>query len=544
MNLCKFTVTFFLVLICGTGIQKTNALQWSPITNLGNDISIEAVVAVNVSGQAVAAWTFYDGSNARIQTATLSLDGVWTIIPDFPSPAGSDALMPSVSINPNGTAVVVWELDTPLNPGIPSIIQAATLPNGSTTWSAPQDLTALIPATIDEIFDSPLVGTDATGHAYAVWSDFESSITHVRAAKLTINTNTWELLNTDLGNPGGETNCLNLQFAVAPSGYAIIMWESTEIGDASIHSAILPANGTTFTQTPHLSPDNIDAMDPKIAINAQGNAVSVWYTVDSGINTIQGALLPFGATAWTPTIELTNIGIVIEPQVSINDNGYAAANWIFIDGVGFEHVQAAVLLPSQTTWTTPVDISVPSELTRTTSISVDMFGNALSVWTRDNGASRDILQYATLPFGGTWSNPIDLTTADLSINAESLATAPFGYSVLIYEGFDLSDDNVVQGLFTILPAPLPPRNFTGKTIKNKFLNTTEYANELKWSPSLDPTIVAYKLSRNGVLIATIGPTGPFSYLDRDRKKNKEYTYSLSAVRSNGTESPAVVVILP
>jgi hypothetical protein len=129
---------------------------------------------------------------------------VWTIIPDFPSPAGSDALMPSVSINPNGTAVVVWELDTPLNPGIPSIIQAATLPNGSTTWSAPQDLTALIPATIDEIFDSPLVGTDATGHAYAVWSDFESSTTHVRAAKLTINTNTWELLNTDLGTQEGK----------------------------------------------------------------------------------------------------------------------------------------------------------------------------------------------------------------------------------------------------------------------------------------------------------------------------------------------------
>jgi len=89
-------------------------------------------------------------------------------------------------------------------------------------------------------------------------------------------------------------------------------------------------------------------------------------------------------------------------------------------------------------------------------------------------------------------------------------------------------------------APLPPRHLRGKTLKTEFLTQIEYAHKITWNPSDDPTVVGYKLRRNGLLIATLLATDPAEYIDHQRPKKGVDVYALTAVNIEGVESEPVI----
>jgi len=89
---------------------------------------------------------------------------------------------------------------------------------------------------------------------------------------------------------------------------------------------------------------------------------------------------------------------------------------------------------------------------------------------------------------------------------------------------------------TISASVIPPSMFVGKAIKNRFATQTDLINKLTWTPSSDPSVVAYLILRNGVLIAEIPASGPFVYLDHNRRKCSVDTYELIAVNAEGVQS--------
>jgi len=95
-----------------------------------------------------------------------------------------------------------------------------------------------------------------------------------------------------------------------------------------------------------------------------------------------------------------------------------------------------------------------------------------------------------------------------------------------------------------LTPPLPPSHFAGKTIENKFATQTDIIHCLKWKPSPDQSVFKYELFRNGRLIAVIPASGPFVYLDHNRRKNVPDTYTLIAVSANGLQSLPVTTVVP
>lgn len=94
-----------------------------------------------------------------------------------------------------------------------------------------------------------------------------------------------------------------------------------------------------------------------------------------------------------------------------------------------------------------------------------------------------------------------------------------------------------------LGRPLPPQNFNGRQIENKFLTQTDLVNILKWSPS--PSLVtSYYLYRNGVRIASISAGAPLVYEDHHRICGVKDHYRLTAVNVNGLQSRPVKLTLP
>lgn len=100
-----------------------------------------------------------------------------------------------------------------------------------------------------------------------------------------------------------------------------------------------------------------------------------------------------------------------------------------------------------------------------------------------------------------------------------------------------------QFTYGFSPSPLPPSHFKAKSIKNEFLTQTTYTHFLKWKPSSDITVVGYKLFRNGKLIATVGATGPFKYIDPHRPKKRGDIYTLVSFNAAGIESQPIRIKL-
>jgi len=96
----------------------------------------------------------------------------------------------------------------------------------------------------------------------------------------------------------------------------------------------------------------------------------------------------------------------------------------------------------------------------------------------------------------------------------------------------------------VLVPGAPPSHFTAHVIKNKFATQTDIIHKLRWRPSTDPTVVEYRIFRNGKLIAVIPAGKPSVYLDHNRRKHERDIYTLIAVNSSGIESAPLTAIIP
>lgn len=88
----------------------------------------------------------------------------------------------------------------------------------------------------------------------------------------------------------------------------------------------------------------------------------------------------------------------------------------------------------------------------------------------------------------------------------------------------------------------PPHTLSGTQKRNRFLMETEYFNELHFE-LIDPVeATAFRVYRNGQLIATLPPTDR-TYVDHNQKKNKAVTYTVDVIFADGSiSSPQSIVV--
>jgi PKD domain len=139
------------------------------LSDTGEDAR-EPAVAMNEAGEAVAAWTRFNGSNYIAQAAARPAGADWAE-PDDLSDAGEDAREPSVAIDEAGEAVAAW---TRFN-GSNYIAQAAVRPAGD-EWSNADDLSAPGQTSSD-----PVVATNVAVGAVAMWFRFGAGNFRVQA---------------------------------------------------------------------------------------------------------------------------------------------------------------------------------------------------------------------------------------------------------------------------------------------------------------------------------------------------------------------------
>jgi hypothetical protein len=279
----------------------------------------------------------------------------------------------------------------------------------------------LLPATdlsaVGQYGAQPEVALDPGGNAIAVWRRSNGTNEIVQAA-VRLAGGAWQPAQ-DLSAIGADA--FNPRVAVDAAGNALAVWERA----GTVQAAARPAGGTWQ------APQDIGASTdrPDVALDPAGNAVAVWAGHDGTNRVIRAAVRPAGA-AWQPAQDLSAPGQnALGPGVAIDGGGNAVAVW---RRAGF--IQAAVR-PAGGPWQLPAqDLSASGA--DQPQVAVDPAGNAVAVWRR-----ADIVQAAVRPAGGPWQAAQDLSGSD--VFDPQVALDPAGNAVAVWERFN-GANNVIQ----------------------------------------------------------------------------------------------------
>lgn len=139
------------------------------------------------------------------------------------------------------------------------------------------------------------------------------------------------------------------------------------------------------------------------------------------------------AATWTPPLDVSSLGVDAgSSQVSIDSAGNAIAVWLETDPDSFLLRVNSATAPFGGPWTEIGFISPDGENAWDPQIGVDTAGNAIAVWSRDNG-SNSTIQYATKIFGGAWSGAADLTPTTEIAGSPNLSVNTAGHAVVAWE---------------------------------------------------------------------------------------------------------------
>lgn len=288
------------------------------IENLVGDL-YQPRIAMDSGGNAIAVWSSqYD----RIYANRYVAGGGWGTAQRLDSMSGGN---PDIVMDPSGSAIVVWQGSDINGSGI----YARFFSTGS-GWSAPQLIGTRNGA--DSVNNARIV-VDGNGNAIAVWSQSNGTSYNLTANRYTqgIGWGTAQPIET-LSREADEAD-----IAMNASGDAVVVWRDRTLDgngnlvDAPVYAVrYTPGSGWGTVQRLDSGTNYGYVLDvPRVAIDAQGNAIAVWHDYDgagqriyarryvagSGWGALEQLQSPTGNDAW-------------RPDVAMDANGNAIAVWM------------------------------------------------------------------------------------------------------------------------------------------------------------------------------------------------------------------------
>jgi hypothetical protein len=330
-----------------------------------------AEVAPDGSGQAFAVWggTSQWGGVGGTVLRVRSAEGVWSSAQAL-SP---DPFDPQVAVTNGGVAVVAWL--HPVNIALFDVRDRvqARVRTANGTLSTVQDIS---PAGKDAW--APDVAVNANGDAVFVWR-----------AQLTDGSGQWTVQARARSADGTLSNVQTLSgptvdawdpsVAIEADGDALIVWH-VRFGD-SVQARARAASGT-LSGVIGLS-NGEPGSDPAVALTPGGDALVVWGRGPSSLATRVKARARSSAGSWS-AIETVSLppqgGYAVGPQVAMDTSGRAVVVWDQEDVSGYwEPTLIRVRSPSGG-WSSVESLTKPHALTFNSQVAVNADGNAIAAW--------------------------------------------------------------------------------------------------------------------------------------------------------------------
>ena len=174
------------------------------------------------------------------------------------------------------------------------------------------------------------------------------------------------LLGVSVGPAGAATpadfsaagqDALDPQVAVAPDGRATVTWYRSDGSNSRVQARRIAADGTTLGAVVNLSPAGQDALDPQVAVAADGSATVAWRRYDGSAYRVQARRIAADGTTLGDVVDLSAAGQpAFAPQLAVAADGSATVTWYRGDGSN-TRVQARRIAANGTTLGPVVDLS-------------------------------------------------------------------------------------------------------------------------------------------------------------------------------------------
>jgi hypothetical protein len=352
--------------------------------------------------------TSSDSTNLRVQAAYLL--EVKTL-----SPAGGTAVNSQVAVGANGNALVVWQrLDGDNNWRIQARRRSA-----SGSLGAVQTLSAA-----GQNAENPQLALDAHGNVLVVWQRYDGTNTRIQARRHSAS-GAWGGVQT-LSVAGQDADFS--QVAVDPNGNALVVWRRYDGADYRIQARRRSASGT-WSGVRTLSAAGQSALEPRVAVDPNGNALVVWDRYDGANTQIQVRRRSASGT-WSAvqTISAGN-----GPSLAVDSNGNALVVWQRLDG-GNWLIQARRRSASGSLGAVQT-LSAAGQNAFAAQVDMTGDGNAVVVWERWDGTSTRI-QARRRSASGTWSSVQTLSAAGQNADLPQVAVNAKGNAVVTWLRFD------------------------------------------------------------------------------------------------------------
>jgi Immunoglobulin I-set domain len=364
--------------------------SWQAPVQIGGDLAGGVQIAVNAQGEAMAVWS----QGLVVMARRYTVAGGWGVATEI----GADGA-PQVAIDNNGNAVAVWAGN---DAGGFRHIFANSYTVGS-GWAGAIQLETAYPGS-----DNPQVAMDGSGSAIAVWSNGV-----VVASRYVVGTG-WS-------TAAPIARGFMPQLASAANGDSVVVWaDLASDGVNYVHygTHYSAATGTWDSIAP-ISGAMPFVLGLHVAIDGVGNAIALWNQrgvsgyVDVVANRYSAATRTWGSAE---PLETDDANHAIEPRVAVNVNGEAFAIWLQSAGTAGGSAGGRVISSRYTPgagWGAATAITTNSPYPGPPRIAIDSAGNATAVWAQ-RGAVIDEIWANRLNTGSGWGTAQRIETGTSS----------------------------------------------------------------------------------------------------------------------------------
>ena len=242
--------------------------------------------------------------------------------------------------------------------------------------------------------------------------------------------------------------CNESQVAIDANGNAIAVWHQND-GRTNIYTNRYTASTGLWGTAALLETNNTGfAYNPQIAIDADGNAIVVWWQYVGYPSNIWSNRYTASTDSWSGAarIESNTAGNAIEPQIAIDDGGNAVVVWQQYDDVADRYdIWSNRYTASTGLWGTAEMIETDNSgwTYMTPQVAVDANGNAIAVWHQSNGTRTNIWTNRYTASTGLWGTAAMIETDNAGdANNPQIAVDANGNAVAVWHQHDGTRTNI------------------------------------------------------------------------------------------------------
>jgi hypothetical protein len=238
---------------------------------------------------------------------------------------------------------------------------------------------------------------------------------------------TW-LAPTQLSKLGMKEDARGNEVAMGPRGDLADVWELEKSSGANRVEVAIRRPGGSWGAPVAVSPLGANSSGAEIGIAEAGDVTVVWsQEAGEGVNVLYSSTLSPGLQ-WSAPVAVSAAGD--KPgwfELAVDPGGEAVI--VYEDSSTVKSRARVVTRPAGGDWAAPLTVSAAGEETTTNpTLAVGAGGDAAIVWTIPNA-----VRAVERPAGGGWSAPATVVSASNSFFYPSVAVAPNGEAVAVWQ---------------------------------------------------------------------------------------------------------------